>query len=128
MKKNCLICGKEFETLPHGESRKYCFECSPSYKKGDNKGRASTITNIRHAIKKTLVDYKGGKCEICGYNKCIGALQFHHIDNTIKDFELSKKYNGGVYDINIFKEEADKCQLLCANCHAEKHFNENVLL
>ena len=122
MTKQCLICGKEFETLPNGSSRKYCFDCSPSYKKGDNQGRAATITNIRHAIKQQLVQYKGGKCEICGYNKCIGALQFHHLDANIKDFDIASKYNGGLYDMGQFKAEADKCQLLCANCHAEKHF------
>ena len=122
MKKECLICGKEFETLPRGGSRKYCFECSPSYEKNSSVGRASTITSIRHAIKRELVRYKGNKCEICGYNNCIGALQFHHLDSSQKDFELSAKYNGGNFDMKSFYKEVDKCQLLCANCHAEKHF------
>lgn len=122
MKKKCVICNSEFETLPYGESRKYCFECSPSYKKGDNKERASAITSIRHAIKKQLVKYKGNKCEICGYNKCIGALQFHHLDPSKKDFDLSNKYNGGKLIMEEMYKEVDKCQLLCANCHAEKHF------
>ena len=122
MLKTCKICGKEFETLPQGGGRKYCFECSPSYKKGDNKGRANAITSIRHAIKKQLVNYKGGKCEECGYNKCIGALQFHHLDQSIKDFDISTQYTGGHIDMEKMYNEVDKCQLLCANCHAEKHF------
>ena len=124
MKKKCLICGEEFETLPSGGARKYCFSCSPSYIHGDNKGRAVAITSIRHAIKRQLVKYKGNKCEECGYDKCIAALQFHHINQDEKDFELSEKYNGGKLDMNLLYYEADKCQLLCANCHAEKHFKE----
>lgn len=117
MKKECLICGKEFETLPRGGNRKYCFECSPS-----STGRAAAITFIRHSIKRELVRYKGDKCEICGYNNCIGALQFHHLDSSQKDFELSVKYNNGNFDMKSLYKEVDKCQLLCANCHAEKHF------
>jgi hypothetical protein len=123
MTKKCIICGADFETKSHGESRKYCFECSPSF--NDNKSRAASITAIRHAIKKQLVKYKGGKCEICGYNKCIGALQFHHIDENEKDFEIAALYNRGHYDIEPIYKEIDKCQLLCANCHAEKHFRDN---
>lgn len=122
MIKKCIICGKEFETIAQGNGRKYCFECSPSYKKGDNKGRAAAITSIRHAIKKQLVEYKGNKCEICGYNKCVGALQFHHLDSSKKDFDLSAKYNGGKINMEEMYKEVDKCQLLCANCHAEQHF------
>ena len=121
MIKKCLICNSEFETVPNGESRKYCFTCSPSYTKNSNQGRASTITAIRHAIKKQLVAYKSGKCEICGYNKSYSALQFHHLDANTKDFELSTQYNGGHLDMQKLYEEADKCQLLCANCHAETH-------
>lgn len=114
--KVCKICKKEFTPKKNTHNRKYCYECS-----GNNLDRASTITSIRHAIKKQLIKYKGGKCEICGYSKCIGALQFHHINALEKDFELSEKYNNGLNDIELLYKEADKCQLLCANCHAEKH-------
>lgn len=124
MVKKCLICGQEFQTVLHGETRKYCFECSPSYPKGSNQGRAATVTAIRQAIKRQLVKYKGGKCEICGYDKCIGVLQFHHIDPNEKDFDISKQYNNGQLDMEKFYKEVDKCLLLCANCHGEKHYLE----
>ena len=123
MIKQCIICNNQFETIRYGEARKYCFDCSPTYSHGSNSGRASTITSIRHAIKRQLVRYKGGKCEKCGYDKCIGALQFHHLDPDIKDFEISAQYNGGHLDMNILYQEADKCQMICANCHSEIHFN-----
>jgi Icc-related predicted phosphoesterase len=67
--------------------------------------------------KKELVEYKGGCCEICGYNKSIQALQFHHIDPNEKDFNISARS----YSIERLKKEADKCMLVCANCHIEVH-------
>ena len=36
-------------------------------------------------------NYKGGRCQICGYDKCIEALEFHHLDPTRKDFGISHK-------------------------------------
>lgn len=122
--RKCLICGKEFQPIKGGYTRKYCYECSPSYSHGDSQGRQSAITAIRHSIKKQLVEYKGGKCEICGYDKSIWAMQFHHINPEDKDFELSTKYNNGVADMQKLYKEVDKCRLLCANCHFEEHEKE----
>ena len=121
----CLICDKEFTYLNKGKKRIFCFDCSPQYKKGCNIGRSETITSIRRAIKKELVAYKGGMCEICEYNKCLANLEFHHINSEEKKFELSI-YNRGTVDMDKLRKEADKCMLLCANCHGEQHFmNEN---
>ena len=64
-----------------------------------------------------LVEYKGGKCEVCGYDKCIEALEFHHIDETTKEFAVS----GSTKSLDRQKAEADKCIMLCANCHRELH-------
>ncbi len=70
-------------------------------------------------IKEEAVKYKGGKCEKCGYNKYIGALQFHHRDSAQKDLNWNhfklRKFN------DAFMQELDKCILVCANCHAEIH-------
>lgn len=68
-------------------------------------------------IKEELIQYKGGKCQICGYNKCTSALEFHHLDPTQKDFTIS----GGTKSFNTLKPEVDKCILVCANCHREIH-------
>ena len=80
------------------------------------------VKNYRKKIKERLVDYKGGKCEICGYNKCIEALEFHHLNPKEKDFTLS---SSNVLSFDKMKEEADKCILVCANCHREIHHKEN---
>jgi hypothetical protein len=71
----------------------------------------------RKRTKELLVGYKGGKCEFCGYNKCIEALEFHHIDETTKEFTIS----GSTKSLEKQKKEADKCYMLCANCHRELH-------
>lgn len=68
-------------------------------------------------IKKQCIDYKGGKCEKCGYHKSIAALEFHHLDPSKKDFGISKKR----VKWETLKLELDKCILLCANCHREVH-------
>ena len=71
----------------------------------------------RKRTKELLVEYKGGKCEFCGYDKCIEALEFHHIDETTKEFAIS----GSTKSLEKQKKEADKCYMLCANCHRELH-------
>ena len=121
LEKRCKICGKIFETQKLGNKRKYCYECSPHYSHEDKKGRAKTITALRRALKLQLVKYKGGKCERCGYNKSINALQFHHINPSQKKFNISQYACSNNLDIDKLYQEVDKCILLCSNCHAEEH-------
>jgi hypothetical protein len=71
-------------------------------------------------LKKECVDYKGGKCQICGYNKYLGALEFHHRNPKEKDFSISNRYKNAKINERI-KRELDKCDLVCSNCHREIH-------
>ena len=74
-----------------------------------------------------LIEYKGGKCEKCGYNKCDAALQFHHKNPEEKDFAISTiNLNTETITMSDLYKEVDKCALLCANCHAEEHYNMTV--
>ena len=66
------------------------------------------------------VEYKGGKCEKCNYDKCIDALEFHHIDPSIKDKNFG---NLKLRKWEDQQKELDKCILVCANCHREIHSN-----
>ncbi len=77
------------------------------------------VAKRRKLIRQKLVEYKGGKCVLCGYSKCIDALDLHHKDPLTKDFGISK--NGITRSWEKNKAEADKCVLLCANCHREIH-------
>lgn len=77
------------------------------------------VDKRRKKIKQMAIDYKGGKCKICGYNRYPGALEFHHIDENGKDFRLSVK--GLTRSWERTGQELDKCILVCSNCHKEIH-------
>jgi DNA-binding CsgD family transcriptional regulator len=81
--------------------------------------KSQTVINWRKRTKIKLVEYKGGKCECCGYNKSNSALQFHHKDPNEKDFTIG----GSSYSFERLKTEVDKCILVCSNCHIEIHDN-----
>jgi len=68
-------------------------------------------------IKQILVEEAGGSCAICGYSRCQQALQFHHVDPATKSFHLG--HSGHSRSLARSREEAQKCVLLCATCHAE---------
>lgn len=81
------------------------------------------VVRRHRRVKVLLVEYKGGKCEDCGYNKCVEALQFHHIDPSKKNFGIATK----MYSLALetLKKEVDQCRLICANCHFEAHATED---
>jgi hypothetical protein len=65
------------------------------------------------------IDYMGGRCVRCGYDRCADALEFHHRDSSEKDFGIS--HRGYTRSWDKIREEIEKCELLCANCHREVH-------
>lgn len=73
--------------------------------------------NNRKNIKQEIVDYKGGKCKYCEYSKCLSALELHHTDPEQKSFGIASDRKR----LSKIKNEVDKCELICANCHKEKH-------
>lgn len=79
----------------------------------------TAVYKRRKKIRQMAVEYKGRSCQVCGYNRCIDALEFHHVNSSGKDFSISEK--GYTRSWVRVKEELDKCMLLCANCHRELH-------
>ena len=75
------------------------------------------VAKRRRKIKTMALEYKGGKCQICGYKKYPGALELHHINKAEKSFGIGDK--GYTRSWEKVKAELDKCVLLCANCHRE---------
>ena len=67
-------------------------------------------------MKEILVAEAGGRCAACGFDAYVGALQFHHRDPATKAFEVSRQ--GITRSLKRLRLEAQKCVLLCANCHA----------
>lgn len=101
----CSMCGREYRyKRSHGHTHNKCNSCWQKER--------------RIKLKKRLVSCKGGKCSICGYDKHIEILEFHHLEPSIKDLTIGSSWNRS---FQILKEEADKCILVCANCHREIH-------
>lgn len=76
-------------------------------------------SKYRQDFKKMLRDLHGSKCLICGYNKCVGALEFHHLkpsgkDDCVMNYVARASKNKAI-------EEVKKCVLVCCNCHREIH-------
>ncbi len=114
----CIKCG-QIELKPYqvksggrkGKIHSYCRKCN----------HKNTLDRQRE-FKKRCVEYKGGKCCTCGYDKYIGSLDFHHLNPQEKDFNISRIKNTSFEkNENKIKKELDKCVLVCKNCHGEIH-------
>ncbi len=79
--------------------------------------RMEAVSEWRRRVKLRLVERAGGSCCLCGYDRCVAALQFHHVDPSEKRFSISNR--GLAVAWTTLCAEADKCVLLCGNCHAE---------
>ena len=77
------------------------------------------VSKRRKKLREMSLEFSGGKCQICGYNKCTRALNFHHKDPKQKDFGLSER--GLTRSWEKIEKEIKKCVLVCANCHMEIH-------
>jgi len=104
----CKYCNKEFEDKRRPNSTQ-CRVCG--------------YIKRRWKTKSHLVFLKGGKCNKCGYDKNVGALQFHHTKEKI--FPLHTRQLHMLSEDEIAKE-LEKCILLCANCHAEEHCKYDI--
>jgi hypothetical protein len=98
---NCKLCFKKIKNNKNNRSR--CSSCNTRIR--------------RYRTKFAAVQYKGGKCECCGWSGPISAFEFHHNDNN-KEFGIGTAANKSW---NVVKKEIDKCILLCSNCHRIEH-------
>jgi hypothetical protein len=100
--------------LPFRAPRASSKRLSPEQKAAEMVRRVSAH---RKRLKARSIEYKGGRCQLCGYNKCNAALEFHHLKKDEKSFGLSRK--GITRSWESIRRELDKCVLICANCHRE---------
>lgn len=107
--RHCVDCGKPLSSIGYERWKNSCPQCEK------RKWRE------KNAIERKALRVKfGGKCCVCGYDRCFAALHFHHIDNSEK-YEWSNKGNASLREI---KAHPERFQLLCANCHIELHEQE----
>jgi hypothetical protein len=95
---------KKGETRPYSVRREYLLKA---------------VQRRRKKIRQMAIEYKGGRCSRCGYDRCVEALEFHHAEAGEKEFGISAK--GYTRSWEKTMQELDKCNLLCANCHREIH-------
>lgn len=138
-RKYCFECSpfgehntKPLHTEPANKLHKLCRKCNTvkelvAFYNRRNKKEPSvyckscthnTTIDRQRNLKQQSIDYKGGKCCICGYANYNGALDFHHIDPSKKEFSIARSH---LTSFDKVKSELDKCVLLCRNCHAEIH-------
>lgn len=103
-----LICARHGRTDFVIEGRGYyrCKRC-----------RADRVARRRRKLKTILVAEAGGACRVCGYDRCIAALEFHHVNRDEKKLAISNY--GVTLSLEVLRAEASKCVLLCSNCHVE---------
>ncbi len=131
-RKYCLTCSPFglHNTRPFGyvrvtsseRSERSCAVCNKPHIGRGRKCQSCQVNLRRFALKEKAVAYLGGKCIACGYSRCVAALNFHHRDGKDKSFGI-----GGSHcrSWEVIKAELDKCDLLCSNCHAERHWKEH---
>jgi transposase-like protein len=86
--------------------------------------RVEAVARRRRNVRDTLISEAGGRCVICAYDRCAAALHFHHLDPASKRFSIR---SGRTPSLQSLREEAEKCVLLCSNCHAEVESGVTVL-
>ncbi len=100
--------------------QRFCKSCANEFSKASEKKNHSKYFEIRKKSKdkfrSEVKEFKAAKgCQHCGESDPI-CLELHHTDPTVKDLNPSNA--GGR---KLFYEEADKCIVLCANCHRKEH-------
>jgi 5-methylcytosine-specific restriction endonuclease McrA len=74
------------------------------------------VTRRKQRVKELLVEEAGGCCAVCGYDRCVVTLTFHHVVRESKLFPMSMQTTKA---LAAYREELQKCVLVCANCHGE---------
>lgn len=113
--KVCQVCST---ALPIGR-RVYCSQkCKNKRQSNSNYKNQQARGKLR---KMTMIEKMGGKCSICGYSKCLGAMEFHHVNPSTKEFNLDIRRLSNTCQEKL-DIEAAKCIIVCSNCHAEIHW------
>ncbi len=129
-RKYCLDCSpygqhntKKLESLPNKIGIE-CQKCHKNYSYKKSQGHTLSLCNScavnkrKRGLKSWATDYLGGKCTVCGYDRCVQAMDFHHVDPSTKRFGIGGNLSSSKAKLTA---ELNKCILLCSNCHREFH-------
>src|SRR5215813_2985061 len=116
MENLCVVCGA---TLM-GRQSKFCSnKCKNGFTNNKHQNYSTQQDRARRR-RLLLIQQKGGRYERCGYKRNQAAIAFHHIEPSTKSFQIDLRTCSNT-SWNALLAEAQKCLLLCLNCHAEIH-------
>jgi hypothetical protein len=90
------------------------------------KPSSTYVKEWRRRCRQRIADAFGGKCAICGYRKCLRALECHHLDPAKKEFTFGRMITRACNWGRVVAE-LRKCVMLCSNCHKEVHAGEAII-
>lgn len=99
------------------DKERVCVRCDKSHFYNTSLCPSCQVVLSRKNQKLKAIQFLGGECALCGYNKCPAALEFHHLDPSQKEFNIGQ--SGATRSWQLVQQELLKCILLCANCHRE---------
>jgi hypothetical protein len=109
---NCIVCGAVLQ----GRQTLFCSTtCKNRHHQSYKAQKSRGLTR-----KLELLQSAGGSCVLCGYNKNLAALTFHHVDSDEKSFKLDMRSLSN-RKMEAIRVELEKCIVVCQNCHAELH-------
>lgn len=110
--KQCRVCMRQFNKESYDRR-------SEAYRENVYKNRNARKGVIKEYVWNYLLAHP---CTECGEGDP-RLLEFHHLDATQKEYNVSELVNGR-YSLERIQQEINKCVVLCANCHRRRTFEE----
>jgi hypothetical protein len=100
-------CGESDPNKFYGNKKRTCAKCHNKW-----------TLEAGQKKRKKAIEYLGGKCILCGYDKYYGSIDLHHLDPSNKDKKFDQLRG---WSWERIKKEIENCVPLCRNCHGEVH-------
>ena len=131
--KTCKRCGKIKDALSFSPDKRnkdglqsQCKDCYKGDKSKHYHANKEVYLEVQKKRKRDrklkAIEYKGNKCYDCGNSFHQSVYEFHHLDPSTKEANPASLKSASW---EKFKEELDKCVMLCANCHRMRHWSQN---
>ncbi len=106
------------------ERRVYFREYNKGWYQRHKERLIKNLKQRRRVLQEWYQNYKSSlSCVDCGENHP-ACLHFHHKDRKEKSFTISYVATRGAASIKTIIKEMEKCEVLCGNCHAIRHWRE----
>lgn len=122
----CGISGPDdafpWKNKANGKRHEHCKECqrakSRAHYAANRSKYAAMNRDRRDSVRETARLLKEVPCADCGVQYPYYVMDFDHLDGSVKLGNVSRMAATGA-SLQL-KEEAGKCDIVCANCHRER--------